>query len=475
MVANEITQILNGMGLYTVPDSWYSHISAWDSWYRGDAGGFHTYRVYNGQTHVKCRRYSLGMAKKVCEDWAGLLLNEKAKITLAGEREQKFLDDVLRKNDFENRANELQEFGAALGTYAIIPRVSGLTVDARGPVTGGNIELDFLTADMIYPLRWKGREITECAFATEITRGDERFVYIQLHQIESGQYIIRNKMYHAAVNGGALHEVPITEVAGFEYVDEETKTGSDEPRYVIGRLNLANNIDRQNPMGISVYANAIDQLQTIDTIFDSYKNEFEIGKKRVMVKPSATKRIDGEPVFDSSDLIFYVLPEDVSDGTIIQPIDMPLRVGDHHQALQDCLNVFSAKCGLGSDFYKFEGGVAVTATEIIYNNQPLHQSVAKHKKLLKAILTQLARIILKMGNQYLKMNLDDETEIPIDLDDSVFVNREEELERMRMDVSAGLLRPEIYVAKKYEVSEDEALKMMPTMQTLTTESQNEVE
>ena len=35
---------------------------------------------------------------------------------------------------------------------------------------------------------------------------------------------------------------------------------------------------------------------------------------------------------------------------------------------------------------------------------------------------------------------------------------------MLTDVSANILRPEIYLAKKYGVTEEEALKMMPQLE-----------
>lgn len=46
---------------------------------------------------------------------------------------------------------------------------------------------------------------------------------------------------------------------------------------------------------------------------------------------------------------------------------------------------------------------------------------------------------------------------------------------MRNDVAAGLIRPEIYIMRKYDVTEAEALAMMPSMEEMVTEEQNEVE
>lgn len=44
----------------------------------------------------------------------------------------------------------------------------------------------------------------------------------------------------------------------------------------------------------------------------------------------------------------------------------------------------------------------------------------------------------------------------------IVIDKEQELQSMQQDATAGLIRKEIYIEKaKYGVSEEEALKMMP--------------
>ena len=42
---------------------------------------------------------------------------------------------------------------------------------------------------------------------------------------------------------------------------KEMRTGSNEPQFVIDRLNIVNNADLTNPMGVAIFANAIDILK----------------------------------------------------------------------------------------------------------------------------------------------------------------------------------------------------------------------
>jgi A118 family predicted phage portal protein len=229
-------------------------------------------------------------------------------------------------------------------------------------------------------------------------------------------------------------------------------------------------------MGIAVYANAIDQIKGVDIAYDSYVNEFVLGKKRVMVQPSATKNLDGESVFDPADVTFYVLPEDVKDGAIIQPIDMSLRTAEHQQGVQNHLNMLSAKCGFGEQHYKFDQGNVATATQIVSENSTLFRTIKKHELVLESLLIELCRILLNMGNIYMGQSLDEDVEISIDFDDSIIEDKATDQARVYQMLAAGLMKPD--EARSILMNEDieTAREALPTMMNLTAgEDQDEVE
>lgn len=451
-------------------------IDLWKSWYDGDVKNFHNYRVFNGQSTVQCRRYTLGMGKKVAEDWANLLMNEKVKITLEGKREQNFFDSVCNDNNFEVKVNEMQEMKASLGTSAYVARVTGLTIKTdTGKVTGGGkIKLDYVTAPNIRPLSWENGIVKECAFTSSVAHNGNKYVYLQIHHIgPDGNYIIENSIYRD--NNGSLTGVGLSDVPGYENVPEQVKTGSPDRQFVIDRLNIANNYDNTLPIGIPAFANAIDQLKGVDIAYDSYVNEFVLGKKRVMVQPGATKDLDGNPTFDPTDLTYYVLPEDAKDCNLIQPIDMSLRTEEHNAGLQDMLNSLSSKCGFGENHYRFDNGSVATATQVISENSTMFRTIKKHEIILHDVLEELARIILRLGNSVLHMGLDENVEISIDFDDSIIEDRSQEEARIYMLLSAGLMKAE--EARSLLMNEDieTARAALPGIEELVNEEQDEVE
>lgn len=472
-----IFEKLKERGFDTVPETFYSNISVWKSWYDGEVKNFHQYKVYNGQKHVQCHRYTMGMAKKVCEDWANLLMNEKVKITLEGQKEQEFFNTVCKDNNFLIKASEMQEMKSALGTVAYVPRIVGASVDIEtGALSGSaeSIKLDYCTAENIFPLSWENGKVIECAFSTSKTIKNEKYLYLQIHRLdESGNYVIENVLYQD--RNGNLSEAENKDVPGFENVPPIVNTGSKDRQFVIDRPNIANNVDVSLPMGISVYANAIDNLKGVDVAYDSYVNEFVLGKKRIMVKPESTKNIDGEPVFDPNDTVYYVLQEDTQNGNIIEPVDMTLRTEAHNAGLQDMLNVLSSKCGFGENHYKFDNGNISTATQVISENSSMFRTIKKHEIILEDVLVELCHIILRLGNTYMNAGLNEDVEITVDFDDSIIEDKATDFSRDMQLLNAGIMNDWEFRMRWMNEDEATAKAALPKMEDMTTEPEGEVE
>lgn len=472
-----IFEKLKERGFDTVPESFYTTIGVWKSWYEGEVKSFHVYKVFNGQKQVQCRRYTMGMAKKVSEDWANLLMNEKVKITLEGKAEQEFFDSVCKENNFLVKASEMQEAKSAMGTVAYVPRIVGAMVNPETGFVSGNadsIKLDYCTAENIFPLSWENGKAMECAFSTSFIAKNDKYLYLQIHRLDDKkEYIIENVLYRD--KNGNLSDVEASTVPGFENIPPVVRTGSSKRQFVIDRLNIANNVDISLPMGISVYANAIDQLKGVDIAYDSYVNEFVLGKKRIMVKPEATKDIHGEPVFDPNDTVYYVLPEDSQNGSVIDQVDMTLRTAEHNAGLQDMLNALSSKCGFGENHYKFDNGNISTATQVISENSSMFRTIKKHEIILEDVLIELCRIILRLGNTYMGAGLDEDVEISIDFDDSIIEDKATDFSRDMQLLNAGIMNDWEFRAKWMNEDPATAKKSLPKMEDMVTEKQEEVE
>lgn len=242
----------------------------------------------------------------------------------------------------------------------------------------------------------------------------------------------------------------------FKTLAPRIETGSDKPQFVIDTLNLVNNADLEesNPMGISIFANAIDVLQTIDIIYDSFGNEYDLGRKRVFVAPEMIRNVDGSPAFDTDDTVFYKMPDGYSgeDG-LIHELDMNIRAEDHEKGINDNLNYLSVKCGFGTERYRFDKGGVKTATEVISVNSDMYRTLVKHENVLNDVLVELVQIIIRLGN-VIGYGLDEEQEIQIRFDDSIIEDAESERKQDMADISIGAMQLYEYRMKWY--GEDEA-------------------
>jgi len=443
-----IRQYLKNKGYNTVAESFYSYIQDWNDWYKGYFSDFHSYKQYNGTTFVNRKMYALGMAKKVCEDHANLLMNEKVDISTGNDMFDEILKNIFQRNNFRVRANQLVEITFALGTGAFV----------EYPDVGGSPIIDFVRAPMIYPISDDNGDITECAFASLRMIEGTKYYYINIHRLdEKGFYRVENKF----VSQKDGNEKPTDENGQYEVngktIDSIVETGSTLPRFQIIMPNIVNNVDYDCPMGISVFANAIDELKAVDVAYDSYVNEFVLGKKRIFVSTDIlNQKITPEgnytPIFDPNDVTFYSMPDDEkSKKEPIHEINMELRSEPHEAGLQRFLSLLGDKCGLGADRYKFEQGQPQTATQVISEKSDMYQVVKKNEIVLESALIGMTKVLAKMSG------IDPKSlEIKVDFDDSIVEDKDSERTRMLSLVTQGKYPLAKYLQTYENYTEDEA-------------------
>lgn len=461
-----IITFLNKKGYDTVPSEHYRLVQIWKSWYQNKVHGFHRYRINNGSNTVKCERLAAGMAKMVSEDLADDLLNEKVKITIGDNTVNTYVSAVLTANNWLVQSNSYQEKKGYTGTVAYVPYLDGTEVDEDGAVIpgAGTIIINYFDASNIYPLSWVNGIVSECAFVSVHTVKGKRYAHIQMHLLEGSEYVIHNYVVECTSGAGTeLEPEKWKQLRPFTGMSEAVHTGSIEPQFVIDRLNIVNNAedDGDNPMGIAVFANAIDQLKGIDVVYDSYVNEFILGKKRIFVAPEMlTVSGDGSPVFDPNDVTFYQLPEDsIKDKPLVE-VNMEIRAEGHSKAINDFLNILSVKCGFGTEHYRFEKGTIQTATQVISENSDLYKTIKKHEIILDSAIKQLVRIIIRLGN-VIGAGLTEDVEISVDFDDSIIEDKGTERQQDRQDVAMGVMGLAEYRAKWYNEDEVTAQAKLP--------------
>lgn len=421
---------------YALPGAdFFSQIDRWRAWYQGFVPAFHRYWVHNGQKRRRCERYRLNMARSVCAEHAKLLLNDRVRISCGGFEE---LDALLAEADFFTQGNRLIELVFALGTGAF---TEYLGADGRPCI-------DYVRGDMIFPLKWRGSTVTDCAFASRVTVGGRLGWYIQLHEKQGWQYIIRNVYLDAQGK----------EVSPPDGIAPQVATGSARPLFQLIRPARVNNVDLDCPMGAAIYSDAIDQLKGCDFAYDSFVNEIQLGRARLMVPQSmATIEMQKnglvEPRFDPNDATFYVYEQSADGKQELKHVIPPLRMAEHEKAVQMAVDLLAFKCDLGRGRFRFENGTIKTAREVIAQNSDLYQSIKRNEKVIESAIFDMVKAL-----GFLTGLQPDKLTPAISFDESIFEDAEAIASQNVMLVNAGLRTRKDAIMAIEQVDEGVALK-----------------
>ena len=454
-----IEKYLNSLNLTDLTtDAHWMKVSNWLEWYQGKVDNFHNYTYYNGTDTIPQTRYSAQMAKRCCEDWADLLLNEKVKIMIDDENLTKVLDKVLLDNDFYVQGNMLIEKSFALGEGAFIEYFTGNPIKPIG--------INYCNARMIYPLRYDGGQLVDCAFCWLLTN---EVYYVNIHiQEADGTYTIYNKIFKESEKSKDPIELELPNKL-------ERTLKSPIRLFQIIKPNNANNIDIDNQRGISVFANSLDQLKDIDLKFDSYNKEFKLGRKRMLFNSDVAKcnvDIKGNitPVFDSNDLAFYAIAMG-ENGKPIEYIDGNLRVAEHDQALQTALNLFSDSVGFGTGHYSLsDGHIYVNETSVISSNSKMFRRLKKHEIVLEKALIDLSKAIIYMATGTVT-----DKDISINFDDSIIEDKAEQKRQALLEFNAGLIDKVQYFMETRNMDESTAQTFVDKIEARIPEPEMEPE
>ena len=517
-------------------------IFPWKLIWRGMYKPWHLVPVtaVGAKTNQRRELYRLNTAKAVCAELAGLVWSEECAVRVSsnGYVEQKdadgivvnpdplnaFIEDALRRNAFGEKMQEFIEEGLALGggavkvwaepergnreqgtgnrgtTSSVTPR-SGATPSPEGEGknnanAGRVIRLGYAMADQFVPLAWDNARVTEGVFISRRARKGWYYTRLEWHRWNGETYVITNELYRADMQRGADGNnqdilgvrCPLAEM--FPELEEVTEVNVEDSLFTYWRTPIANNLDDNSPLGVSIYANALETLHAIDICYDSLVQEFRLGKKRIIV-PARFLRAVVDPMtgrqvryFDPNDETFVGMADD--DGTAgIKDISAELRVEEHTAALNALLSVLCLQLGFSANTFSFDQGSGLkTATEVVSENSKTYKTVKTVQNQLRPMLEHVVRNIIDVAILY-GMEWNGQSveslaaggyEVSVVFDDAITQDRQTNLNEGVMLVNSGLLSKYTFLTDpKYGqgLTEKEALAEIERINKEKTRTVNE--
>ena len=476
-----VLKYLKKQGYETVSTGYYNWIALWENWWKNEID-FHK---YHDQTGKERKMYTLGMAKKLCEDWSSILFTERDEIKALADEEEvteknnKYLDKQLEKLKIYDDLPVAIEKAMSTGTAGAVLRVKHAKVDNKGNLkvdARTKLDIIYVGASQIIPLKVEHGQIIDIAIASESTNSkNEKEYYVEIHKLEYDEK--QEKDIRRVINTYLNEE---GEKISKEGIVETFTIDSTVPLFSILKPAIANpNEDEANGLGCSIFNSATDQLQTCDITYNNFVMDFYLGGKKVFynkkivnTKTVQRKDINGNVIEEQVD----VYPDDITrqqwktygdemenlkENPAITEYNPELRVEEDTKGMQFALNVLSFKCGLGTDYYRFDGSKGiVTATQYLGDRQDLMDNANKHRKKVNEFVSNICKGVLLLGRILFKEDVTEECTVSVIDKDGFLVDTETEKKEFRQDIAQGIRQAWEYRVKFLGEDEETAKAMI---------------
>lgn len=480
---NVILKYLKNKGYTTVSTDYYRFIDIWEAWWKNNVD-FHK---YHDQTGKERKMFSLGMAKRLAEDWSSILFTERDEITTETENTKqtevnnKYLNNQLKILKIYKDLPTAIEKAMAMGTAGATMRVKNAKVDKQGRLFADErtkLDIIYLDANQIVPLKVEHGVIIDVAFISENTIDNKKEYYVELHQLKYNKEL-KQEIYEISNNyldekGNEIDK---------EGIAKSYTINSSVPLFSILKPSIANPIDTEynnaNGMGFSIYGTSIDQLMACDITYNNFVMDFYLGGKKVFYNKKIT-RTRTRQIKDAEGNIkeeeYEVYPDDVmkqqwavygdneignlKENPVVTEYNPELRVEEDKEGIQFALNVLSFKAGLGTKYYEFNGNSVITATQYVGDRQDLVENANKHRKSVDEFVSGICKAILLLGRALFKEKVTENCTITITDKDGFMVDTETAKQEFRKDIAQGIRQAWEYRVKFLGETEEKAKAMV---------------
>lgn len=487
-MAKEFKDIFEVGGVPAFNQFYYFGIFIWKYLYRGYYKPWHRISAPTVKDALHERDLErMDTAKAICAELAGLIWNEQCEISVSQEtgKDQllgEFVHDVLMKNGFWIKMQEHIEQVLALGGGAIKAWYDEKH-DSQGNVVpdSGGIRLGFCMADQFVPTAWDNAQVTDGVFISREAKDGYYFTRLEWHKWDGLTYYITNEAYRADQKDNTNSAEP-QDILGFRYPlnqiypylnEETTMQGLTTSLFAYYRTAVANNIDDNSPLGVSIYANALSTLRSLDICYDSFVREFQLGKKRIIVPEQCLKTV-ADPVtgemrryFDATDEAFVALVTDDTDSLKIQDNSVELRVDEHEKAINAFLSILCLQVGFSAGTFTFDRAQGLkTATEVISENSKTYKTIKAQQLQVKTAIAKIIDAIIQIAQVYdlkwkgysIRQLAAQGWETKVVFDDSILQDRQTNINEGILLTNNGLMSKKRFMIDVLGYTEEEAQK-----------------
>lgn len=404
---------------------------------------------------------SLELGSSIANEFTRLTtLEMKSEIT--GSPRADFLNKEYQK--LKERLNQNLEVGNAVGGLVFKPYVKD-----------GKLYIDLVKGSCFYPTEFNSSgDIIAGIFVSQLTKGNNIYTRLEYHKfyeqpLENDiNYIIKNVAYKSVDNSILGTRIDLIKVPEWANIEQETAIKYLEmPLFSYYKPPVANNIDLDSPVGVSVYARAIDLIKEADRQWGRIVWEYEASEKAIYVDELATKPSQNTnksfAVNKLKNRLYKVLNTGKSETDFFKDYSPEIRDEALWRGLNKTLQRIEFNVGLAYGTLSEPSSVDKTATEIKSSKQRSYATVSKMQENLQKALENLIYAMDVLTTLY-NLAPQGNYEVSFNWDDSLIVDTEREQTLQMQEVNANLRSKLKYIMFRYGMTEEQAQEELDRIQ-----------
>lgn len=398
---------------------------------------------------------SLNLPAAICTETARLVTME-SEVSVTGSRRAEMIAGCLKP--FLEKLPVYVEYACSTGGILFKPYVSG-----------GRVFIDVVKTGYFYPVEFDGSGAITGAVFTEFKRkGKKLYTRLEYQQLTGGRYFVVNKAFVSRrvqvrnddiINIG--QEIPLADVP--EWADIEPYVefdNADRTLFSYFRIPVANNIDPESPLGVSVYARAEEQIKDADEQYGAAMWEFRSKETAVQAAREFFKKDrQGNAVLPKGkERLYHDMGANISDidGRPFFNVYSPeIRDISFFNGYNRIIQKVEFNSGLAYGTLSDPQTVDKTAEEIKVSKQRSYATVKSIQNSLENALRDLAGAI-DAWMTIEGLAPPGEVDVSVSWDDSLVTDKETERQQDRQDVAMGAMQMWEYRAKWYNEDETAA-------------------
>lgn len=391
---------------------------------------------------------SLHVAKTICEKVA-----KAVTIELKTKVDDKEIDKVYQRFIKNIRINT--EYALGKGGIFFKPFF-----------TNGKIKISCIQADKFIPVKFDSTgELLSAIFIDQIIKGKDVYTRLEYQELNDTTLVIKNKAYKTTIHNSNILGTQISLLLVPEWANIQEEIQINNVNRLLGgyfKIPIANPIDNTSPVGVAIFANAINTLEEIDKQFSRTLWEYEGSELAIDVDETAFKKDqNGNDLLPKGKGRLY-RKLDFGDESKWNVFNPEIRDTALFNGLNELLRQCESQCGLAFGTISKIENVEKTATEIKSSKQDYYVTVSDVQGALQTALEDLVYSIDILMSLYgIKHKIG--ANVSFDWDDSILVDSEKKQSQALIEKNAGLIDDIEYFVQTRDYSEEEATEYVKKM------------